>query len=150
VIVKLQRGGLIMPDIVCLGELLIDFVPTVTGTSLIDAPAFKKAPGGAPANVAVGVTRLGLASAFMGKVGDDPFGHFLAQTLADAGVDVAPLRFTDQARTALAFVSLRADGEREFMFYRHPSADMLLTPDEIDEAALRGAKALHFGSISLI
>jgi fructokinase len=150
VIVKLQRGGLIMPDIVCLGELLIDFVPTVTGTSLIDAPAFKKAPGGAPANVAVGVARLGLASAFMGKVGDDPFGHFLAQTLADAGVDVAPLRFTDLARTALAFVSLRADGEREFMFYRHPSADMLLTPDEIDEAALRGAKALHFGSISLI
>ena len=86
----------------------------------------------------------------MGKVGDDPFGHFLAQTLADAGVDVGPLRFTAQARTALAFVSLRADGEREFMFYRHPSADMLLTPDEIDERRLRRAKALHFGSISLI
>jgi len=139
-----------MPDVVCLGELLIDFVPTVTGTSLIDAPAFKKAPGGAPANVAVGLARLGVPSAFMGKVGDDPFGHFLAQTLADGGVDVRPLRFTGQARTALAFVSLRSDGEREFMFYRHPSADMLLTPDEIDEAVLRGAKALHFGSISLI
>ena len=78
-----------MPDVVCLGELLIDFVPTVTGTSLIDAPAFKKAPGGAPANVAVGLARLGVASAFMGKVGDDPFGHFLAQTLADGGVDTA-------------------------------------------------------------
>ena len=139
-----------MPDVVCLGELLIDFVPTVTGTSLIDAPAFKKAPGGAPANVAVGLARLGVPSAFMGKVGDDPFGHFLAQTLADGGVDTRPLRFTGQARTALAFVSLRADGEREFMFYRHPSADMLLTPEEIDEAALRSAKALHFGSISLI
>jgi fructokinase len=139
-----------MPDVVCLGELLIDFVPTVTGTSLIDAPAFKKAPGGAPANVAVGLARLGVASAFMGKVGDDPFGHFLAQTLADGGVDTGPLRFTGQARTALAFVSLRADGEREFMFYRHPSADMLLTPDEIDEDALRAARALHFGSISLI
>ena len=139
-----------MPDVVCLGELLIDFVPTVTGTSLIDAPAFKKAPGGAPANVAVGLARLGVRSAFMGKVGDDPFGHFLAQTLADGGVDTSPLRFTEQARTALAFVSLRADGEREFMFYRHPSADMLLTPEEIDEAALRRAHALHFGSISLI
>jgi fructokinase len=139
-----------MPDVVCLGELLIDFVPTVTGTSLIDAPAFKKAPGGAPANVAVGLARLGVPSAFMGKVGDDPFGQFLAQTLADAGVDTGPLRYTPEARTALAFVSLRADGEREFMFYRHPSADMLLTPGEIDQAALRGAKALHFGSISLI
>ncbi|MCE3250111.1 MAG: putative fructokinase-6, chloroplastic, partial [Geminicoccaceae bacterium] len=49
-----------MPDVICLGELLIDFVPTVTGTSLIDAPAFKKAPGGAPANVAVGLARLGV------------------------------------------------------------------------------------------
>jgi fructokinase len=139
-----------MADVVCLGELLIDFVPTVTGTTLIDAPAFKKAPGGAPANVAVGLARLGVPSAFMGKVGDDPFGRFLARTLAEAGVDVGPLRFTDQARTALAFVSLRADGEREFMFYRHPSADMLFTPDEVDVGALRAAKALHYGSISLI
>ncbi|HSA80476.1 MAG TPA: PfkB family carbohydrate kinase [Geminicoccaceae bacterium] len=139
-----------MADVVCLGELLIDFVPTVTGTSLIDAPAFKKAPGGAPANVAVGLARLGVPSAFMGKVGDDPFGRFLAATLAEAGVDVRPLRFTDSARTALAFVSLRADGEREFMFYRHPSADMLFTPDEVDVGALSTAKALHYGSISLI
>ena len=139
-----------MADVICLGELLIDFVPTVTGTSLIEAPAFKKAPGGAPANVAVGLARLGIPSAFMGKVGDDPFGHFLAKTLAEAGVDVGPLGFTDQARTALAFVSLRVDGEREFMFYRHPSADMLFTPEEVDERALRSARALHFGSISLI
>ncbi len=139
-----------MADVVCLGELLIDFVPTVTGTSLIEAPAFKKAPGGAPANVAVGLARLGISSAFMGKIGDDPFGHFLVKTLAEAGVDVGPLCFTDQARTALAFVSLRADGEREFMFYRHPSADMLFTPDEVDLGALGAAKALHYGSISLI
>jgi fructokinase len=139
-----------MADVICLGELLIDFVPTVTPVSLVDAPAFKKAPGGAPANVAVGLARLGVSSAFMGKVGDDPFGHFLADTLAAAGVEVGTLRFTAQARTALAFVSLRADGDREFMFYRHPSADMLLTPEEIDTAALRAARALHFGSISLI
>jgi fructokinase len=139
-----------MADAICLGELLIDFVPTVTGTSLIDAPAFRKAPGGAPANVAVGLARLGVPSAFMGKVGDDPFGHFLANTLAEAGVDTAPLRFSSEARTALAFVSLRADGEREFMFYRHPSADMLFTPEEVDEAALRSARLLHFGTISLI
>jgi fructokinase len=139
-----------MADVICLGELLIDFVPTVTPTTLVDAPAFKKAPGGAPANVAVGLARLGVSSAFMGKVGDDPFGHFLADTLAAAGVDVGTLRFTAQARTALAFVSLLADGDREFMFYRHPSADMLLTPEDIDTAALGAARALHYGSISLI
>ena len=54
--------------VVCFGELLIDFVPTVGGLSLADAPAFKKAPGGAPANVAVGIARLGGNAAFVGKV----------------------------------------------------------------------------------
>ena len=139
-----------MAQAICLGELLIDFVPTVTGTGLTDAPAFIKAPGGAPGNVAVGLARLGVQSAFMGKVGDDAFGHFLADTLTQAGVDVGPLRFSSEARTALAFVSLRADGEREFMFYRHPSADMLFTPREVDMDAIGRAKLLHFGSISLI
>ncbi len=138
-----------MADVVCVGDLLIDFVPTVTGTGLVDAPAFQKAAGGAAANVAVGLARLGASSAFMGKVGDDPFGHFLAGTLAQEGVDIAPLRFESRARTALAFVSLRADGEREFLFYRHPSADMLFVPEEVDEAAILAARALHFDSISL-
>jgi fructokinase len=138
-----------MAEVVCVGDLLIDFVPTATGTGLADAPAFVKAPGGAAANVAVGLARLGVSSAFVGMVGDDPFGHFLAATLAEAGVDVGPLRFTTKARTALAFVSLRADGEREFMFYRHPSADMMFTPDAVDTAAIAAAKVLHFDSISL-
>jgi len=139
-----------MPDVIALGELLIDFVPTVSGVTLIEAPAFKKAPGGAPANVAAGLAKLGVPAGFMGKVGDDPFGHFLAQMLAEAGVDTAALRFSSEARTALAFVSLRADGEREFSFYRHPSADMLYRPDEVDTAYIRMAKVLHYGSISLI
>ncbi|BDG01635.1 PfkB family carbohydrate kinase [Anaeromyxobacter oryzae] len=139
-----------MAEVVCVGELLVDFVPTVSGTGLADAPAFKKAPGGAPANVAVGLARLGTSSAFMGKVGDDAFGLFLARTLLDAGVDVGPLRLSAEARTALAFVTLRADGEREFLFYRNPSADMLFAPEEVDADAIRAARALHFGSISLI
>ena len=134
------------------GELLIDFVPTVSGVGLIDAPAFIKAAGGAPANVAAGLARLGVPSAFLGQVGDDPFGRFLAQTLREAGVDVSMLSFSQQARTALAFVSLRADGERDFMFYRHPSADMLYSPADVEAHApmLRRARAFHFGSISLI
>jgi fructokinase len=139
-----------MSDVVCFGEVLIDFVPTVTPTTLIDAPAFMKAPGGAPANVAVGLARLGVSSAFMGKVGDDAFGHFLVNTLAEAGVDIGPVRFSSEARTALAFVSLRSDGEREFMFYRHPSADMLFAPADVDADVIRNAKLLHYGTISLI
>jgi fructokinase len=139
-----------MPDIICLGEVLIDFVSTEAGVTLAQAPAFEKAPGGAPANVAVGLARLGVDVGFMGKVGDDDFGHFLADTLSENGVDVSTLRFDTQARTALAFVSLTAEGERDFMFYRHPSADMLFRPGEVDTEALGDISLLTFGSISLI
>lgn len=139
-----------MPDVVTLGELLIDFVPTVSGVTLIEAPAFKKAAGGAPANVAAGLAKLGVSCGFFGKVGDDGFGHFLKQTLEEVGVNTNGLIFSSQARTMLAFVSLTAEGEREFLFYRHPSADMLYSPEEVDYAQLKTAKIFHFGSISLI
>ncbi len=139
-----------MADVVALGEMLIDFVPATVGTNLIDTPAFKKAPGGAPANVAVGLARLGVSSAFLGKVGEDAFGRFLQKVLRDNGVDTGGLVFSDQARTALAFVSLQEDGERDFLFYRHPSADMLYTPEEVNNERIKQAKIFHFGSISLI
>jgi len=139
-----------MSDVLCLGELLIDFVPDRSGVTLGEAERFLKAAGGAPANVAVGLARLGVQAGFVGKVGDDPFGRWLAGILAGDGVDVQQLRFDAGARTALAFVSLTADGERDFMFYRHPSADQLHRADEIDLAAVAAAKILHVGSISLI
>ena len=132
------------------GELLIDFVSTESGVSLADTPSFKKAAGGAPANVTVALARLGVDSAFLGKVGDDDFGHFLAGVLKNNGVDVTGLRFSGKARTALAFVSLMLGGEHDFMFYRHPSADMLYTPDEVDADLIRSAKIFHFGSMTLI
>jgi fructokinase len=139
-----------MPDIITFGELLIDFVPTVSGVTLAEAQKFIKAPGGAPANVAVGLARLGVESGFVGKIGDDAFGHFLATTLEADGVDTSRLMFSKEARTMLAFVSLKKDGERDFMFYRHPSADMLFGPKDIDQEYLESAKIFHFGSISLI
>ncbi len=140
------------PELVTFGELLIDFVPTVTGVSLLDAPSFVKAAGGATANVAVGAARLGLSTGFMGKVGDDAFGRFLERELRDSGVDTAAVRFSREARTSLAFVSLRADGEREFIFYRERDRDMLLgfAPDEVDADYVAKAKIFHFGSISLV
>jgi fructokinase len=136
--------------VVAHGELLIDFVPTVAGVSLAEAPAFKKAPGGAPANVAVGVARLGGNAAFVGKVGDDEFGSMLADVLKDNNVNVKGLRFDPHARTALAFVTLKKCGEREFMFFRNPSADMLMVPAELDERLIRQSSVFHYGSISLI
>ncbi|KAE9466724.1 hypothetical protein C3L33_01358, partial [Rhododendron williamsianum] len=127
-----------------------DFVPTTSGLSLAEAPAFKKAPGGAPANVAVGIARLGGSSAFIGKVGEDEFGYMLAEILKENKVNSEGMRFDPGARTALAFVTLRSDGEREFMFYRNPSADMLLQESELDYDLIRKAKIFHYGSISLI
>lgn len=136
--------------VVSFGEMLIDFVPTVGGVSLAEAPAFKKSPGGAPANVAVGISRLGGSSAFIGKVGADEFGYMLADILKQNNVDTSGMRFDSNARTALAFVTLRSDGEREFLFFRNPSADMLLHESELDIDLLKKARIFHYGSISLI
>ncbi|XP_074572636.1 putative fructokinase-1 [Curcuma longa] len=136
--------------IVSFGEMLIDFVPTVSGVSLAEAPGFIKAPGGAPANVAIAVARLGGRAAFLGKLGDDEFGRMLAGILRSNGVDDAGVLFDTGARTALAFVTLRDDGEREFMFYRNPSADMLLEEGELNLDVIKSAAVFHYGSISLI
>lgn len=138
------------PLVVSFGELLIDFVPTIGGLSLAAAPAFKKAAGGAPANVAVGIAKLGGRSAFIGKVGEDEFGYMLRDILVENNVESKGLRFDSHARTALAFVTLRNDGEREFMFYRNPSADMLFQASELDLQLISEATIFHYGSISLI
>ncbi|MAS34888.1 MAG: hypothetical protein CL610_12830 [Anaerolineaceae bacterium] len=137
-------------SIVCFGELLIDFVALESGVTVGEASGFQKAPGGAPANVAVAVARLGYPSAFLSQVGDDPFGHYLSDVLKADQVDVSGLKFSAEARTALAFVSLAEGGERSFVFYRHPSADMLMTPDDVALDVIDQASIFHFGSITLI
>jgi len=136
--------------IVSFGELLIDFVALEMGVTVGDASGFVKAPGGAPANVAVAVARLGYDSAFMGQVGDDPFGHHLAEILAAESVNIDGLSFSQEARTALAFVSNTEDGDRSFMFYRHPSADMLMTADDVNTQVIDDSEVFHFGSITMI
>lgn len=136
--------------VAAIGELLIDFVALESGVTVGEASGFIKAPGGAPANVAVAVAKLGQPAAFLTQLGDDPFGHHLEQVLRDLGVDTRGIRFSAAARTMLAFVALGADGERSFAFYRHPSADMLLRPEDIATDVIDAAAVLHFGSITLI
>lgn len=139
-----------MADVVCLGELLVDFVAERPGLPLEQVVLFRRAPGGAPANVACGAVKLGRSAAFVGKVGDDPFGRMLRETLNQVGVDTSHLGTTDEARTTLVFVGVPEDGHKDMCFYRKPGADMLLRTDEIDADWLRRAKAYHFGSISLM
>ncbi len=134
---------------VCLGEMLIDFVSTESGVTLKDAPGFKKAPGGAPANTAVGLAKLGITSSFVGKVGIDAFGDFLRETLQKYGVNTKWLTGTNKAKTTLAFVSLTEEGERDFVFYRDPGADMLLDQGDIQDECFTDCGVFHFGSITM-
>ena len=136
-------------DIVCLGELLIDMFPAEVGRKLVEVSAFRPKPGGAPANVAVAAVRLGMQSAFIGKVGDDAFGHYLAGILRQEGVDVHGMRYDLEARTGMAFIAMPDVNSYEILFYRNPGADMRLRADELDRELLQSARTFHFGSLSL-
>lgn len=134
--------------IVCFGEALIDFhaqAPLEPG-----APAqFVQYAGGAPANVAVAVARLGGSAAYVGMLGRDLFADFLLESFATAGVDARYVVRTGAANTGLAFVSLDADGERRFSFYRPPAADLLFRPEHFDQACFDRAEFFHACSNSL-
>ncbi|QDP41818.1 aminoimidazole riboside kinase [Radiobacillus deserti] len=131
--------------VVSLGEALIDFIPK-------DAKNLEyiKSPGGAPANVAVGLAKLGVPTTFIGKVGDDVLGHFLKETLAAYGVHTDQMVFSMENKTGLVFVTLDKSGDRSFDFFVDPRADELLEVHELDERQLVQNKILHIGSISLI
>src|SRR5215831_3084573 len=136
-------------DVLCFGEVIIDFLPEDAGRLLRDVERFARHFGGAPANVAVGLARLGAAAGLMTLVGDDEFGAFLRAGLEREGVDIQALGVHATARTGIAFVSLGPRGERSFLFYRHPSADQLITEDDVDPAALRRARVFHYGSSTM-
>jgi fructokinase len=137
-----------MYDVLSIGEMIIDFVPKKTGVGLKDVPGFVKAPGGAPANVAVGVAKLGGRAAFIGKFGQDAFGDFLIGVLNEYGVATEGCVQTKEAKTGLAFIAVDEMGEREFHFYRDPSADMLLQVEDIREELVKSARILHVGSVT--
>ena len=139
-----------MRRVYTIGELLIDFFPNEIGVPLKEVSGFTKQPGGAPANVAVTVSRLGGKASFIGKLGQDAFGDYLADVLEQNQVDSSHLFRTAEANTALAFVSLQENGEREFSFYRNPSADMLLDKAELRDVVFTAEDILHFCSVDLI
>ena len=134
-------------DVAALGELLIDF--TQNGRSEQGNLLFEANPGGAPANVLAMLRKLGKRCAFLGKVGRDGFGDLLAQTVAEAGVDLRGLRRDEAVHTTLAVVQTLPGGDRDFSFYRKPGADILLRPEELDRELLGECRIFHFGSLSL-
>ncbi len=123
-----------------LGDAVIDLLPAQNNH-------LRQCPGGAPANVAVGVSRLGGHSAFIGCVGEDPFGTFLQQTLRDEGVDTRCMYQASGQRTSTVLVSLDPQGERHFTFMVRPSADLFLSAEHLP--AFSAGEGLHLCSIAL-
>lgn len=136
-----------MYDICALGELLIDFTPA--GVSADGNPLFEQNPGGAPANVAACIARLGKTSAYIGKVGADSFGTALKNMLASFGVEAKGVKTTSFYPTTMVFVTLNENGERSFEFFRNNTADLRLTPGEVDMGLIDDAWVFCFGSVSM-
>ncbi|MDK9366361.1 aminoimidazole riboside kinase [Lelliottia wanjuensis] len=129
-----------MKKIWVLGDAVVDLLPDGEGRLL-------QCPGGAPANVAVGIARLGGHSAFIGRVGDDPFGRFLRQTLIREKVDVEWMHLDPVHRTSTVVVDLDESGERSFTFMVRPSADLFLM--QADLPGFKEGDWLHVCSIAL-
>lgn len=130
-------------DIICAGEMLIDFTPGK------EPHTFTANPGGAPANVAVSTARNGISTAFLGILGQDDFGKRLKETLELEDITVLCPTLTDKAITTLAFVTLYENGERSFTFARKPGADLLLSTEDVKEQDIDQCRLFHAGSFSL-
>ncbi len=124
----------------------------VTGDAVVDLipdseTSYLKCPGGAPANVAVAISRLGGDSAFFGRVGQDPLGRFMKQVLKNEGVDTQYMLLDEEHRTSTVIVDLDDHGERSFTFMVKPSADQFLQPQDVP--AFKQGEWLHVCSIAL-
>ena len=139
-----------MKKAVAIGELLIDFVPQQRGCALDEVVQFERVAGGAPANVATAVAKLGGRAQMISQVGEDAFGTHILKTLHANGVDTSTVFRTARANTALAFVSLDKNGDREFSFYRKPSADLFLDETQISADIFSDCAVLHFCSVDLV
>ena len=135
-----------MPDIMAIGEMLVDFTAKTDENGDIH---YKQNPGDAPANVAVMTAKLGVSSGFIGKMGKDMFGTYLKETLENEGVDTKGVKLDKGYSTTLAFVRKNDDGERDFVFYRNNSADLNLNFNEINLKLIDNCKLLHFGALLL-
>ena len=136
-----------MIDVVALGELLIDFA--AKSTDAAGYPTMAANPGGAPGNFLAALNAYGKKTAFLGKVGNDTFGHLLLGTLNSAGIETKGVVVDNSVFTTLAFVTFDENGDRSFSFARKPGADTQLTWEEIDKSLIDDARVFHFGTLSL-
>ena len=138
-----------MNKLLAIGEALIDMLPEQVNVGVAEVDSFQPSVGGAPANVCGAFVKLGGQAEMITQLGDDPFGDKIVSEFERFGIGKSYVKRTSEANTALAFVALKEDGNREFSFYRKPSADMMMSAEDIKEAWFEGEYALHFCSVSL-
>jgi sugar/nucleoside kinase (ribokinase family) len=136
-----------MKHIINLGEALIDIIPS--SQIRLGEACYTPHPGGAVANVAVAIARLGGSSRFIGGVSEDRFGRLLVQALVENSVDIRYVHFVKEAPTAIALVTLLDDGQRYFTFFRQGSADSQLHVEDLNWSAWEDAAICHTGGVSL-
>ncbi|WP_275463153.1 sugar kinase [Streptomyces noursei] len=136
-------------DVVCLGESMVTFLPTVPGP-LADVPAFERAIGGAESNVACALARAGHPTRWISRVGADGFGDHLVREIAGHGVDTSAVRRDHTRPTGIYFRTAgdRATAAHEVAYYRAGSAASAMAADTMDLAALRSGRVLHLSGIT--
>src|SRR6516165_10419869 len=120
-------------DLVTIGRVSVDLYGQQIGTRLEDVATFAKAVGGCPANVAIGAARLGLRSALISRVGDEPMGRFVRQQLTREGVDARGVIVDAQRLTSLVLLGVRDEHTFPLIFYRENCADSALCENDIEE-----------------
>jgi 5-dehydro-2-deoxygluconokinase len=129
-------------DLIAIGRVSVDLYGQQVGSRLEDVTTFAKAVGGCPANVAIGAARLGLRSALISRVGDEPLGRFVREQLAREGVETGGVRVDPQRLTALVLLSVRDAQTFPLIFYRENCADSALSEGDIDEPLVASARAI--------
>ncbi|OXM15417.1 5-dehydro-2-deoxygluconokinase [Paenibacillus herberti] len=130
-------------DLIAIGRACIDLNAVEYNRPMEDTLTFSKYVGGSPANIAIGLARLGLRAGFIGKLADDQHGRFISRYMSEAGVDTSGLTVDREGRkTGLAFTEIISPDECSIMMYRDEAADLFLRPEEVDENYIRQAGIL--------
>ena len=138
-------------DLIPMGRMAIDFNPVIPPfQSLVEADTFKKYVGGSPANIAVGLARLGKKVGFIGKVSDDQFGDYVTKFFDDEGIDTSHVtRAKNGEKLGLTFTEMLSPKESSILMYRDGVADLMLEPADVDEEYIASAKAILISGTAL-
>ncbi|MBC2164245.1 5-dehydro-2-deoxygluconokinase [Listeria booriae] len=137
-------------DAIAVGRACIDLNAVEYNRPMEDTMTFSKYVGGSPANIAIGMSKLGLHVGFIGKIPDDQHGRFITNYMKNVGVDTSEMIVdTEGHKTGLAFTEIKSPEECSILMYRDQVADLYLQPDEINEAYLKETKALVISGTAL-